>query len=332
LPKISQIDAPVYSSDTAIQEALVANQIQWAGDFIPGVNKIYVGPSPYHHFWGSPIYTVVLYPNLLTWPTNQLAVRQAISLAINRTELATVAEDGQVPPLLAATGLVPALQSFTIPALANAKLGYNISAAKSTLEKAGFVMGSNGFFQTKSGKALTLEITDPSAFSDWVTADSLMVQSLRSAGIDASFVGQSVSGYRSDLGDGDYQIGMWFGTLTLGTTPYSLYNDEMNSALTAPIGKVATGNFERLYSSAIDKDLAALASAGTLPKEMAALAPLEEYAAMDLPVIPTFPEPSFDEYNTQNFTGWPTASDPYADGTPTSVNNEMVLLRLVPRS
>ena len=42
---------------------------------------------------------------MTTWPTNQLAVRQAISAAIDRTAIGNQGEDGQEGPITSASGL-----------------------------------------------------------------------------------------------------------------------------------------------------------------------------------------------------------------------------------
>ena len=50
-------------------------------------------------------------PNLNKWPTNQLPVRQAISLAVNRNLLASEGEAGLENPVTNASGLT--LPTFT---------------------------------------------------------------------------------------------------------------------------------------------------------------------------------------------------------------------------
>jgi peptide/nickel transport system substrate-binding protein len=73
-------------------------------------------------------------------------------------------------------------------------------------EQAGYVMGFDGFFRTKSGQKLTIDITNPSSFSDYARGDQLIAGWLRKAGIDATFAGQSVTAWSSDIADGNYQL------------------------------------------------------------------------------------------------------------------------------
>jgi peptide/nickel transport system substrate-binding protein len=51
-----------------------------------------------------------------------------------------------------------------------------------------------------------------------------------------------------------------------------------------------------------------------------------------LPVIPTLYGAAFDEYDTSGFTGWPSATNPYESGSPSTPTNEVVVLHLSPTS
>src|ERR1700735_2654480 len=104
--KVPKVYFPVYTSNTGALSALFSGQIDWTGDFIPGLQKSFVDTSPStHHYWEAPGGTNSLMPNLNKWPTNQLPVRQAISLAINRSVIASEGEAGLEDPVLNATGL-----------------------------------------------------------------------------------------------------------------------------------------------------------------------------------------------------------------------------------
>jgi len=104
--QVPNVDFPVYTSNTGALSALFTNQIDWTGNYIPGLQKEFVNTDPAHHgYWEAAGGDESLEPNLTKWPTNQLAVRQAISLAVNRDLLASEGESGLANPLLNATGL-----------------------------------------------------------------------------------------------------------------------------------------------------------------------------------------------------------------------------------
>jgi peptide/nickel transport system substrate-binding protein len=280
--------------------------------------------------WFPPVQTNSLEPNLTKFPTNQLAVRKAISLAIDRTALSEQAEGGLEPVATNASGLtLPIFQKFLSPTVANATLNAHsdTAGAKQVLQQAGYVMGSDGLFRTKSGQKLTINITNPSSFADYAAGDQLIAQQLRKAGIDATFVGQSVTAWSSDIATGNFQLtSHWSQT---SVSPYQLYSDWLNSAL---VTNNSAGNYERLKDPNVDAMLNKLAQANSDADQAADVAPIEQYVAQNLPIIPTVYGVVFDEYNTGKFTGWPSESNPYESGSPNTPTNEVVILRLRPVS
>jgi peptide/nickel transport system substrate-binding protein len=124
---------------------------------------------------------------------------------------------------------------------------------------------------------------------------------------------------------------------TNGITPYEMYDAWLDSSYDA--GSAATGDFERLTDPAINTDLATLAGAATVAQQTTALLPLEQYVATNLPVIPVTTASDWFEYNSKDYTGWPTQQDPYDSGQPSGTDNgpgsgsdEVVILHLRPRT
>jgi len=327
-PAVGTVEFPTYASANSALSALQTNQLTWGGNFIPGVQQVFEAGNTNHRVWFTPVQTNSLEPNLNKFPTNQLPVRKAISLAIDREALSQQAEGGLEPPVSNASGLtLPIFQPYLSSAVSSDTISphSNIAAAKAVLEQAGYVMGSDGFFRTKSGQELTIDITNPSSFSDYATGDQMIAGWLRKAGIDATFVGQSTNAWGADIADGNFQLTQHWSQTSV--SPYQLYNDWLNGAQAT---SNAAGDFERLKDPTVDSDLAKAASANSVSDESADLAPIEQYVATNLPVIPTVYGVVFDEYNTSKFTGWPSASNSYESGSPNTPTNEVVILRLHP--
>src|SRR5580658_2302682 len=334
--KVPKVFFPVYTSNTGALSALFSGQIDWTGNFIPGLQKSFVDTSPStHHYWEAPGGTNSLMPNLNKWPTNQLPVRQAISLAINRSVIASEGEAGLEDPVLNATGLtLPTFSAWSAPvASMTVSATADPAAAKAVLQKAGYTLGSNGFF-SKGGKEVTIAVTDPSAYTDYAQDDALVAQELRAAGINATFVGQSTDAWNSDVADGNFQLTSHWSNG--GLTPYNMYDGWLDSSLAT--GNSATGDYERLNNPTINSELATLAGAATTDAQTTALAPIAQYVAANLPIIPTTTASEWFEYNSQNYSGWPTQQNPYETGQPSGTNNgpgsgtdEVVILHLVPQ-
>jgi peptide/nickel transport system substrate-binding protein len=337
LVKVDKVYFPQYTSNTGALTALFSGQITWTGNYIPGLQKQFVDKSPaYHHYWEAAGGDESLEPNLTKWPTNQLPVRQAMSLAVNRTLLASEGEGGLENPELNSTGLTQPTYSAWSGPVASMKFSATSQTAQAeqVLKNAGYTKGSNGFF-AKDGKTVAFTIISPSAYTDMSEVDSIAAQELRNAGIDATFEGISVNAWNADVADGDFQVTEHWSNG--GITPYNMYDGWLNSALAK--GSSAIGDYGRLNDPALDADLAKFNGAATVAEQTADLVPLEKYVAANLPVIPVTTASEWFEYNSQDFTGWPTQANPYDTGQPSGTNNgtgsgsdEVVILHLKPRS
>jgi peptide/nickel transport system substrate-binding protein len=337
--QVPTVDFPAYTSNTGALTALFSNQIDWTGNYIPGLQQHFVDTAPATHgYWEAAGGDESLEPNLTKWPTNQLAVRQAMSLAVDRTLLASEGEAGLESPITESGGLtLPTFSAWAGPVTSDTMPSTsNTAAAEQVLEKAGFTKGSNGYFQ-KGGQTVAVTIISPTAYTDMAEVDSIAAQELKAAGIDATYQGLSVDAWNADVADGDFSVTEHWSNG--GITPYNMYDGWLNSALsTGAAATAAVGDYERLNDPTLNTDLATLAGATTVTQQATDLVPLEQYIAANLPIIPLTTAAEWFEYNSQNYTGWPSASNPYDSGQPSGTNNgpgsgtdEVVILHLRPR-
>lgn len=332
---VDKVYFPDYTSNTGAESALFSGQIDWTGNYIPDLKADFEDKSPDNQAYEGADSSNALYPNLKQWPTDNLAVRQAIDVAINRAAVDNQGESGLEAPVDNASGITqPAFDAWLAPSLSSDNLPSTGSAsqAASILEKAGFKKDSSGYFAL-NGKEVDVAITTPGSYTDYANDVELIKQELQSAGINATFNNTSVNAYDADAQNGTFQLLLRWGSG--GITPFNLYNGWLNPSL---IGS-GDGNYEKLNDPAITADLNKLNGASTLAEQVKDLAPIETYVAQELPVIPTTVSAEWCEYSTAHFTGWPTTSDPYDSCQPSGANNgpgsgtdEVVLLHLKPVS
>jgi peptide/nickel transport system substrate-binding protein len=326
-PAVKTVEFPALSSNTSALSALETDQVDWAGNFIAGVKQAFAGKPLV--FWSPPLNTNSLEPNLHEWPTNQLPVRQAISLAINREAIATQGEGGEQPVAINASGLtLPVFNQFLAPSVKKDKLssGANPKAAEKVLENAGYK--KVGKYFALHGKQVKITVTDPAAYSDYAADDAIVANDLKAAGINASFDGLAVNQWNANMATGNFQLTMHWSQTSVA--PYQLYNDWLNGALATKSNRA--GDFEGLKSAAVNKELTTLAAANSVSQQVKDLAPIESYVAQNLPVIPTVYGVSWGEYNTGTFSGWPTPTNEYETAQPSAPTNEVVILHLTPKS
>ncbi len=324
---VPEIVFPTYASSSAAEDALLNGTATWEGNFIPGIQKSFGATSKNHLLYFAPVNTNAFFPNLRKFPTNQLAVRKAISLAINRTLIGKIGESGLEAPVTNAGGLtLPSFQGYLAPAAKALKENVkpNIAAAKKVLEQAGWHL-KGGFFYNQQGQELTLQISDPSNYSDYYPDDGLAASELRAAGFDAVRVGDSDNGWYADIADGNFQLTQHWSLTSVN--PYNLYENWLGSSVSS-----SAGNFERLNNTSVDNMLNNVAAQSTVSGEANALVPIEKFVANDYPVIPTVYGAAFMEANSTNYTNWPSATNTYESGSPNAPTNEVVVLHLKPRN
>jgi peptide/nickel transport system substrate-binding protein len=332
---VKKVFFPVYTTNTAAQTALFSQKIDWTGNFIPGLQKNFLDKDPRNGGYEGFNSSGALYPNLKSGPTADLAVRQAIDVAINRQLMSTEGESGLEDPVLNVSGITePTFSAWLAPSLKGKEVSPTGDAAQaaSILQKAGYTKDSSGFF-AKGGKELDIAITTPGDYSDFANDVSLAVQSLKEAGIKASFNNVTVNAYNADAVSGNFQLLLRWGNG--GITPYQLYQGWLDPVL---IG-TGNGNYERLNDPTVTAELAKLNGDQTIAEQTKDLAPVEQYVADNLPVIPTTTSAEWCEYTNVHYTGWPTKDNPYQSCQPSGTNlgtgagtDEYVLLHLKPVS
>jgi peptide/nickel transport system substrate-binding protein len=329
-PAVDQVRFPAFSSNSSSELVLNTNGIDWNSQYTPDIQKTYVDRDPvHHHYWFSPSDVVFLYLNLTKAPFNLLPVRQAISDALNRDRISKVAESGY-EPVTSPTGLVlPASQAYLDPQYANLKFTQNASQAASLLQAAGFTKGADGFYADKSGKKIAFNINVPEGYSDWITTCQFMADDLKAVGIDASVNTLSYNTYYNDMQMGTFDTSIW-GT-NPGPSPYYIFDTLLASTDSAKVGQSAGSNFERWMDPVTDKLLNQYAASNDPAVQKQAIYGLEGIMVNQLPSIPVVNEPYWYEYNTEYWTGWPSATDQYAEPSPYAYpDNEVVLLHLQP--
>lgn len=334
-PPVARVQFPAYDSNESANLALEQGSLDWAGNFVQNIKTAWVGKNPStNHYWDAPLSTQNLLPNLTEFPFTGaagLAVRQAISYGIDRTTISNDGENFQQPGATgpgSLTGLVmPTDQSYLTPATAGYATSYDPAKAKQVLQAAGWKMGSNGIYEL-GGKPLAFTIEDPSAYTDYITDDQIIAQELKQVGMDVSVQGTSVQKFGTDVNDGTFQMVNRYSTV--GPTPYFEYDQFLDDTITAPIGKNATGDFERFHSSQAQALLTQFAGTNDPKTQLNDIVGMEKIVATQLPVIPIIFSVAWFEYSTSKFTGWPSPSNPYDPGQPEGPYDEYTILHLKP--
>jgi len=102
----------------------------------------------------------------------------------------------------------------------------------------------------------------------------------------------------------------------------------MSSATVKPVGEASMGNWHRYGSRAADSVLTAFEGEPDAEGQRGLAAEMQRIFVDEAPAIPLYPNPSWAEFNTGRFEGFPTADHPYADPSPNKFDRGETLLVL----
>ncbi len=338
--KVPEVSFPGYAGNANLLPPCSDGTIDWCGISIYGVPQDYLAKSSDNKTWitSAPYFSdnnvVGLWFNTTYAPLNDPAVRQAISYAINRQQLATDGESNDEPAATSTAGMIlPAQDSYLPSSLAN-----NLSATGNTA-KADSILTQDGYTEvngkwTKNGQEITFNIQVPVQYSDYYADAQLLVKQLNSAGFNTSVDGipggNGGTIWGENVEKGDFQTAIHWGNQ--GLTPYFTYNNWMNYSLSAPLGTEAGGDYGRFNDPAAQQALNAYQAATTPAQLSAAITALANIETTQVPVAPLLYGASWAEFSTRDYTGWPSKANPYMDPGPNIPEMLVVLQNLKPVS
>lgn len=326
-PYISEVRYPAFMDNQPGNLFLSQGKANWGGQYVPNVQSYYLNRDPKNrHLWYPPAGAdIFLYLNQTVYPLNIRAVRQAISYGIDRSLVSRLGVYGYLPPADQTGIILPTWQSwYDRSAASKYDYRYNPQKAMALLTSAGFKRGSNGMFQTKSGKPLSLSVINNGGYTDWVAENQIVRDSLRKIGIDLKVENISGNDQTARLGSGRFQMAYY--SPTGGPTPYYQFRQVLHSANSAPIGKTAASNYERYRSRTVDQLLDSYAATTSSAAQHQIINKLQETMLRDVPVVPVLETVNWFEYDTSQIVGWPTKSNPYASPAPYNYPDWEVIL------
>jgi peptide/nickel transport system substrate-binding protein len=332
-PAVQSLRFPAYPGNDQANLALLTGELDWAGSFVPDIERVFVAKDKENNHYWFPLVgnTTTLYVNTTKKPFDDVRVRKAISMAIDREQIVKVAMYGYTRPS-DATGLSDAHNGWRNPQAVEAGDWTRLDLAKANalLDEAGYKRGEGGVRTAPDKTPLRFEINVVTGWSDWVRAVQIIAQNLKQVGIDATLKTYDFSPYFERIQKGEFDMSI--GWTSDEPTPYHVYRDLMGSETIRPIGEVSARNWHRFASKDADALLRAFESTSDAQEQKKLAGQMQMLFVQNAPVIPLFPGPSWGEYSTRRFTNFPNKDNPYAKLTPNSPpENLFVLVEVKPK-
>ena len=334
---VPEIDFPSYNTNANLVPPIQSGSIDWAGNYVSDIQGNYLSKSPENHTWlsSAPYFNdnnvVSLFVNTTKAPLNDPAVRQAISYGINRQQLSQQGETGYEPPTSSSSGLMlPVDNSYLPPSQSNDLPAAGDPAKVASVLQADGYAKVNGKW-SKNGKTIAFKISDPIPYSDYYTDDGLVAHQLNALGFNVTVDGiGNPTVWAGDVANGTFDTTIHWSNQ--GPTPFVFYDGWMDSTLSAPVGKPATGDFGRFNDPAAQSAIAQYEGSSSSTVQVQAISKLANIMASQVPVVPLLYGGAWAEYSSRNYTGWPTASNPYMAPVPNTPYLEDTVLHLKPKS
>ncbi len=326
--QVDTLNFPVLGNNQTATLKLASGQWDWATLFLPDIQKTYVSRDPStNKYWFPAGGIISLALNLTKQPFNDPQFRKALAYAIDKQQIANQAEDGYVDVASQAGLILPGQSQWLDASLPNKGIyPLNIQKAKQILKSAGYKTNSQGQLLDKSGKPITFSVEVPTGWSDWIQAAQIIQSSLKKIGITVNVSTPQYAAYSENLASGQFDGAL----LSFGGTasPYTSFQTLLNSSFATPVGQSTTANQERFKDKAVDQALQSWEQSTSTAQQKKSASEIENTMYNELPVIDLFYGATWSEFSTKNFTGWPSAKNPYALPSPYGQPPLMILTHL----
>jgi peptide/nickel transport system substrate-binding protein len=319
LPHFKTLRFLAFSGNETLDAAAESGQLDWSGAFIPNIKKTYLAKDPKFVVSDIPLATTFLVPNMASGITTKLALRQAISAAIDRNSISNSVYNGFTPASNPEALIRPNYDSVLDPSLASAAFAAPSAAkAKSILSSAGI----------KTPVSITVKMV--AGYTDYLSVLQIMQQELKPAGINLTIDQEAYTKFISDQDNGNFE----FLIDSFGYTPdpWSYYYSTLDSQITKPIGQADTvGDFGRYKNPTVDSMLSKIAGTTDASVQKPAFYQIEHIFMTDMPLIPLWESQDEIEFNGHHVSNIPTVQNPYgAPAVYIQPDTGWIAARLVP--
>jgi peptide/nickel transport system substrate-binding protein len=326
-PQINKLIFPTYPSNEQVTLALLSGNLDWAGAFIPAIDRVFVSKDTEHHKYWFPLtgHTTFLHTNTKNPILSDVRVRKAISYAIDRELVVKIGMYNYTEPAHV-SGVSGPMSKWHSPYLNQSEdwTEYNPVKANIILNDAGFIKDETGQRYTQDGLPLKLDIIIVSGWSDWIRSAQVVSQNLKNVGIKAKVKTYDFGAWISRMQKGEFELAI--GWAEKGTTPYALYKGMMSSEYLKPIGETADVNWHRFSVASADSLFRKYEQTSNHKEITEIIYELQHLFIEHAPSLPLFAEPAWAECNTKFFTNFPSAENPYATLSPNYAPENLFVL------
>ncbi len=323
VPAMKAINHPIFKSNQDGDLKLESGEIDASQQFTAQIWKMWedkkkpvatwLSKKPYYLPGNLPL----LIMNLNKKGLDNVKVRLALAYGIDYPNIASTAMSDYSQPAKASMILPTGYESkfFDQAGVESAGWTYDKAKAISILEdELSAKKGSDGIYVLPDGTKLGgWTLITPTGWTDWNTACQIVAKSAKAIGIDIKTEFPQAPTMISKMQNGDFDLCMYGYSGVSAASPWSRFRDALDDRDVADYGKSAFYNYNRFKNPEVPGLLDAAAGATTDEARKAAYTALDKIYRANVPVVPLMYRPlEFYEFNTNNWTNFPTEANPYA--------------------
>ncbi len=330
--KIAGIKMLAFAGNDGANLAAANGDVDWAPQYIPNIEKTFVSKDKDHRqYWFPPTGAMINWQlNTTKAPFNDVDVRKALSMAVDRDQVTKIGMSGYAQPG-DCTGLSGNYETWKNSAVKDncTWTNHDVQKANELLDKAGYAKGADGKRTLKDGKPFEFKISVGASSSDWLSVANVIAQNLAEVGVTAKVDSPDWAAVVAGYETGTFDSGIvWSAN---DPSPYKYFNTAMGSATVKPVGTKTFDNYHRFGDTKADALLAQFAAESDQSKQKDIANKLQEEYSDAAPLVPLFSGPEWGAFSDTRFTGWPTQDNPYATLSVRAPTTVLVLTSLEPR-
>ena len=226
--------------------ATTSGETDWADQFIADIDNTFVSKDPeHHHYWFPSVDSTIHWQlNTTKAPFDDVDVRKALSMAIDREAISSVAMQGYTHPA-DCTGLTDAYDSWRSEQVVASCdwTARDVDGANALLDQAGYAKDADGTRTLPDGSPFAFDISVGSTSSDWLSVANIISQNLADVGVNAKVNSPDWSAVVASYEDGSFDTGIVWSNAA--PTPYQYYRGVMSTETVAPVGEQTFQNYHR---------------------------------------------------------------------------------------
>jgi peptide/nickel transport system substrate-binding protein len=238
-------------------------------------------------------------------PWNDVHVRRALSMAIDRSVVSSVLADGQLP--MPVTNLDDKIyHDWLLPEYRGKVQQLDVAGARRELARGGWKVEQGQL--VKDGKRYPINFRFVTDYPAWHIETAVIAdQWQRYLGLNVHLIAQPGATFNAQVNSGNFDVAYWF--CGNGNGVYQSYYTLLDPSLYVPIGKVAVGDPGRWKDPETKRLMAQMRGTEDQATLLSAGHQLQKIVVEQVPFIPVLSGGIWNAINQTYWKDWPTAAD-----------------------